>query len=191
MEIFVTRHGQTDWNVEERIQGQIDIELNDEGIKQAEQARDSFQNEKFDLIIASPLKRARKTADIINQVLNVEIIEDARLMERSFGKSEGLTKAEIREIAKEHPEIIDVWNYVRNVDYNGMEPFQTFAKRVYDFLDEVIGKYGDKKILLVTHGGVFSPMYYYFNKISLETVVDNKGIPKLKNGELYKFAVSI
>ena len=188
MEIFVTRHGQTDWNAEERIQGQIDIELNEEGIKQAEQARDLVQNEMYDLIISSPLKRARKTADIINQVLNLEIIEDARLMERSFGNSEGLTKAEIRELAKVHPEIIDVWNYKRNVSYNGIEPFQSFAKRIYEFLDEIISKYSGKRILIVSHGGVFAPMYLYFNNIPLETVENLKGFPKLKNGEVYKFS---
>ncbi len=190
MEIVVTRHGQTDWNVEERIQGYKDIELNAEGIRQAETAKGSIKNEQYDLIISSPLKRARKTADIINQALNIEIIEDGRIVERGFGKSEGLTKAEIRQIAIEHPEIIDIWNYKRNVGYNDIEPFQTFAKRIYEFLDDVIEKYYGKRILIVCHGGVFAPMYFYFNKIPLETVTNIKGIPKLKNGEVYRFVVS-
>ncbi len=188
MEFFFTRHGETDWNVEERIQGYKDIELNAEGIRQAEIARDSVRDEKYDLIISSPLKRARKTADIINQVLNLKIIEDARIMERGFGKSEGLTKAEIRKIAIEHPEIIDVWNYKRNVSYNDMESFQDFAKRVYEFLDETISRYNCERILIVSHGGVFIPMYLFFNHIQLETVTTTKNIPKLKNGEIYKFS---
>ena len=189
MEIFVTRHGLTAWNVENRIQGHEDVRLNADGIKQAEAVRDSLKGEEYDLMFSSPLLRARETADIINQVLNTTLIEDTRIMERGFGLNEGLTKAEIRELAVEHPEVIDVWNYKRNVDYNGIEPFQDFAKRVYEFLDEIIKKYYGKKLLIVSHGGVFAPMYFYFNKIPLETIVDIKGIPKLKNGELYKFEI--
>ncbi len=189
MDIFVTRHGQTDWNAEQRIQGQTDIELNQSGREQAEFVRDSVKNNKYDLIISSPLKRARETADIINQVLNVPIIEDDRLMERNFGKSEGLTKAVIREMEKEHPEITDVWNYKRNVQYNGIEGMQEFCKRVYEFLDEIINKYQGKRIFLVSHGGVFVPMYCYFNKIDLESLVDRNGIKRLENGEIFKFEV--
>ena len=69
---------------------------------------------------------------------NLGPIEDARLMERSFGNSEGLTKAEIHELEVEHPEITDIWNYKRNVGYNGIEPFQEFAKRIYEFLTPYI-----------------------------------------------------
>ena len=189
MEIFVTRHGVTDWNIEGRIQGQLDIELNTLGIKQAEQTRDSIKDIDFDLIISSPLKRARKTADIINQFHIFPIIEDTRLMERGFGKSEGLTKTEIHEIAVEHPEILDCWNYKRNVGYNDMEKMQDFCKRVYDFLDEIILKYQGKRILLVAHGGVFVPIYCYFNHIDLETVVDRKNIKRLNNCEVVEFEV--
>ena len=189
MYIFFTRHGQTNWNLESRIQGQKDIELNDAGRKQAESVRDIVKGEKYDLIICSTLKRARETAEIINQALNIPIVEDARLKERSFGKSEGHTKAEIHEIEKEHPEITDIWNYKRNVGYNGIEPFKDFAKRVYDFLDEITKKYHDKRILIVSHGGVFVPIYFYANKIPLEAVTSLEGTPKLKNGDVYKFEI--
>ena len=189
MYVLATRHGQTNWNAENRIQGQKDIELNDTGREQAGAIKDSIKGEKFDLIISSPLKRARETADIINQALNIPIIEDARLMERSFGNSEGLTKPEIRELELEHPEITDIWNYKRNVGYNGIEPFQEFAKRIYDFLDEIIEKYHEKRILIVSHGGVLVPMYIYFNKIPLETMTDLSVTPKLKNGEFLRFEI--
>lgn len=67
MEILLTRHGQTEWNLLKKVQGKADIELNEKGIKQAEETRDSLKNEKIDLILCSPLKRAIQTAEIINQ----------------------------------------------------------------------------------------------------------------------------
>ena len=70
MEIFITRHGQTEWNALGKVQGQTDIELNDIGRKQAEETGKLIGNENIDLIIASPLKRARETANIINKNIN-------------------------------------------------------------------------------------------------------------------------
>ena len=92
MKILVTRHGQTDWNVLEKLQGQTDIELNSVGRMQARETRDLIKNEKIDLIITSSSKRAKETAEIINENFNVDIIEDRRLMERKFGEFEGTTK---------------------------------------------------------------------------------------------------
>lgn len=59
MEILITRHGQTDWNLQRKLQGRADIELNQTGIEQAKIAKEELVNEKIDLIICSPLKRAR------------------------------------------------------------------------------------------------------------------------------------
>ena len=98
MKILVTRHGQTSWNVLGKIQGQTDIELNETGRIQARETGESIKNEDIDLIITSPLKRARETAEIINKNFNVNIIEDRRLMERCFGEYEGLTKEERKKL---------------------------------------------------------------------------------------------
>ena len=117
MEIFVTRHGQTNWNFLGKIQGKTDIELNETGKLQAKETGEKIKEEKIDLIIASPLKRARETAEIINSNFGVQILEDERLMERGFGKSEGLTKVERSELKVEHPEVEDIWNYNKNEQY--------------------------------------------------------------------------
>ena len=189
MEILVTRHGQTDWNVLEKIQGQTDIELNDTGRQQAEKTGKLIRNENIDLIISSPLKRAKETAQIINKNFNVTIIEDNRLMERKFGKSEGLTKSNIRKLKEYNSEINDVWNYNRNIDFNGMETMQDFCNRIYEFLDDIIIRYKDKNILLVTHGGVSVPIKYYFMNEPLEKFVDRDNIKGLKNCEIIKFKI--
>ena len=96
MKIFVTRHGQTEWNALGKIQGRKDIELNEIGREQAEMTRKKLMNEKIDLIISSSLKRAKETAEIINKEFNVEILEDKRLVERGFGDFEGITKLELK-----------------------------------------------------------------------------------------------
>mgnify|MGYP005782903757 FL=1 len=108
MKILITRHGQTDWNVLGKIQGQTDIELNDNGRQQAKETGELIKNENIDIIITSPLKRAKETAKIINENFNVTIIEDNRLMERNFGKSEGLTKDDRRKLKEINPEVNDV-----------------------------------------------------------------------------------
>ena len=133
MEILVTRHGQTDWNVLGKIQGQTDIELNEIGKKQAEEAKELIKKEEIDLIIVSPLKRAKQTAEIINQDCNVLILEDDRLMERNFGNCEGLTKSEIRELKEVDSAINDMWNYNKNINFNHMETMHDFWKSISFF----------------------------------------------------------
>lgn len=94
MRLLLTRHGQTDWNVLGKIQGQTDIELNEIGIKQAEATREKIANQKIDVIISSPQKRAKKTAEIIAKGRNIPIIIDKEIEERNFGKFEGKTREE-------------------------------------------------------------------------------------------------
>ena len=74
MEILLTRHGQTEWNLLGKVQGKADIELNKKGMQQAEETRYYLENEKIDLILCSPLKRAVQTAEIINQGRNIPMI---------------------------------------------------------------------------------------------------------------------
>ena len=94
--IYIVRHGQTDWNVEGRYQGRLDIDINEKGIEQAKIMRDELLNVKFDKVISSPLKRAIQTAQIISQFDNVgDIIIDERIIERCNGELEGKLKTEI------------------------------------------------------------------------------------------------
>ena len=97
MKVFITRHGQTEWNSLGRLQGRKDIELNEVGKEQALITGEKIKDEKIDIIITSPLKRARETAEIINKQLNVEIIEDDRLIERDYGELEGINKFKLKE----------------------------------------------------------------------------------------------
>ena len=88
LKIYAIRHGETDWNIERRAQGQTDVELNQNGINQAIAAKKAVQRLDIDFIISSPLKRAVKTAEILSDG-KYEIIFDERLKERCFGNIEG------------------------------------------------------------------------------------------------------
>ena len=155
--LYVTRHGETDWNVQGKVQGKADIVLNAKGIEQAKETMAMLKEESFDFIICSPLKRARKTAEIINSEKNIPIIFDERISERDFGEMEGMSKDDF--------DFQAFWNYEKNVTYEKAENIRVFFNRIFLFLDEIKKKYKDKNILLVTHGGVSIAINCYFNGV--------------------------
>lgn len=137
MRLYILRHGQTDYNKEGIFQGQNDIELNEEGIRQAKTAAKSLKDIKFDKVYVSALKRALQTAKIVT---DNELEVDNRIIERSFGKLEG---------KKTIPD------YEKRIEEFGIETLEDLEKRVESFLSDVFQKYkGNKNILVVTHGGV-------------------------------------
>ena len=176
MSLLVVRHGRTDWNDQDKVQGIADIPLNSAGIEQAEKTREILKNEKIDLIICSPLTRTRQTAGIINQERNIEILYDERIKERDFGEFEGLNKQIFN--------FKDFWTYSKNLQYEKAENIQKFFKRIYNLLDEVKEKYCDKNVLLVIHGGVSVVVNAYFEGMPLENE-PTKGV--LKNCEVKKY----
>lgn len=90
MKIYYVRHGQTDWNLAERMQGGgSEKKLNETGIKQAKETKQELENVKYDVLICSPMHRAIQTAEIINKDRNVPIITDERIRERKLGELEG------------------------------------------------------------------------------------------------------
>lgn len=175
MNIIIVRHGQTDINLERRLQGITDNPLNDTGREQALITKEKLKDEKIDLIICSPLLRARQTADIINEGRNIKIIYDARLIERNFGEYEG-------KYIKDY-NVNEFWSYRTNKKYKEAENVRDFLNRIYGFLDEVIEKYNDKNILLVAHAGVSVAFKCYFQGIP----EDDKLVEiRLKNCEFLK-----
>ncbi len=178
MKIYLTRHGQTDWNLAHKLQGRVDIALNKTGEEQAQIAKEKLKDAKIDLIICSPLKRAKKTAEIINTDRKIPIIYDERIAERDCGEFEGKTVQEMKST--------EFWNYEKNIQYEKAEDMQSFFNRVYGFLNETKEKYQDKNILLVAHGGVSVPVICYFNGIPKEENLISIGI---KNCEVKEFEV--
>ncbi|MFQ6739237.1 MAG: histidine phosphatase family protein, partial [Alphaproteobacteria bacterium] len=87
--IYIFRHGQTDYNAEKRVMGQLDIQLNKIGINQANELADKMSNKSIQAIYSSPLSRALETAKIVSNKTGAKIITDNALMERNNGKLQG------------------------------------------------------------------------------------------------------
>lgn len=171
MKLYFARHGQTPSNV--GIDGRqrattTDEPLTDVGIEQAQHLAEELKDVHFDAIISSQLKRAVKTAEIVNTYhhQDIEIIED--LQER-----EAPTYVDI-----------DTWNDLFDFDkalsLPGTEPLPNFFDRVYKVIDELKVKYADKTILIVSHGGVHHALHAYANNLPRK---GNVRISRLKNCE--------
>ncbi|GGM36485.1 putative phosphatase PhoE [Paraliobacillus quinghaiensis] len=139
--ICLVRHGETDWNLQGKIQGSTDIPLNETGIKQAEACSSYFEGSDWDIIVSSPMKRAKQTAEIINQKLQVDVVERHAFKERGFGDAEGLTLEERLRLFPNH-------------EYPNQELKQDFIKRVMGGMEEINQRFPNKKVLVVAHGAV-------------------------------------
>ena len=173
MKIYLVRHGQCDSNVIGRY-NLIDEDIDETGIKQAEDLREKIKDINYDIVISSPLVRAFHTADIIN-AKNKDIITDERLAERNPGSLEGKS---INITDRE-----EFWNYYTKVKYGTEERIPDLCNRVKDFLDELKTK-DYKSVLIVAHSGVSKAFYVYFNGIPEDGKMLNLG---LKNTEMKEY----
>lgn len=149
MRIILARHGQTNWNIEKRWQGNQDIRLNDRGIKQAQMLCKRVEDFQIDRIYTSPLLRAKKTAEIVNTKLNIELIIDNDLREISFGDWEGHTLYELEE---KFPEDFKKWDAIENANVGfGVESYGHLQNRAYETLRK-ISCIKAETILIITHG---------------------------------------
>ncbi|MBO0998545.1 histidine phosphatase family protein [Bacillus sp. SD075] len=157
--ICLVRHGQTDWNASGKLQGQTDIPLNELGKIQARKCGEFLSNEaSWDVIISSPLKRARVTADIISQYIEVPVIEKMEFIEKNFGVAEGMTAAE-RESA-----FVDK-------EYPGQENQESLRSRLMNGLQEIQKEYPEMKVILVAHGAV---IHFILRLMTNESIVSNE-----------------
>lgn len=182
MELYVVRHGQTDWNVSSRIQGHTDTLLNETGKKQAEELAQKLKDIPFDLIISSSLSRALDTANIINRDRNLPLILNNNLIERGFGDLEGLD-----DLSPYHCNIHTLLDYSLNYQENKVEPIQDLFKRVCDFINFCITNFPDKKILVSTHGGIAQAFECIIKKLPLDTDLQTLS---LKNCDYRKYEIN-
>lgn len=151
MKIILVRHGKTIYNQENRYQGQSDVPLNREGINQARALRRKFKNEKIDIIFTSDLLRAVQTAEEIAKDRNIKIIKDKRLREINYGIFEGLN---VEEIKAKYAKVLQNWwdNPLKTKIPEG-ETVKELEKRVSQFLKDILRKYKNKNIIVVSHSG--------------------------------------
>lgn len=155
--IIAIRHGETAWNVDTRIQGQLDVPLNDVGRWQAGRAAARLAGEDVQACYASDLSRAFATAEAIALGLGLTVQPDRGLRERSFGTFEGLTWAEIETTL---PEQARLWR-ARDPLFapQGGESLVDFRARVLATVSRIAAAHAGQQILLVAHGGVMDVLY--------------------------------
>jgi broad specificity phosphatase PhoE len=149
LHLILIRHGQTDWNVERRYQGQTDIPLNDAGREQAGRLAKRLAERTVDALYASDLKRAWETAEIVGRALGIEPAAEKRLRELGFGVIEGLTfeQAEVR-----YPREMQAWVTERKPLPEAELP-DTFCERVQSLLNDLKRQHNEQTVVLVGHGG--------------------------------------
>lgn len=141
--IGLLRHGQTDWNIDFRLQGVTDIPLNETGIAQSKDAAAAIDPQGWDLVITSPLSRARDTAQFVTSISGIPGAEvEPLLIERSFGEAEGMT----------HEEWLTL--YAESKVVPGGESLEELETRAQRLLDTLALNYSGKRVIAVSHGAL-------------------------------------
>ncbi len=155
--VYFVRHGQTIWNVENKICGATDIALTELGHRQAIETGEKIleQGIRADMILYSPLVRARDTALHISEITGIPATEEPRLTEQNFGKYEST--------ARDGEEFRDAKKQFLN-RYEGGESMFHLAQRIYNLLDEVVAS--DKTYILVAHNGIARVVQSYFYEMT-------------------------
>ena len=157
--IYITRHGESQWNLEGKVQGVTDIPLTPKGLEQAHELAKKIKEKgiKIDEVLYSPLSRAADTAKIIAEENGLPLTLETRLIEQNFGEYEGHEW-------KKHPGVFHEAKKQFASDYNGGESMLRLAQRIYNLLDELKARSQseNKTFLLVTHGGIARMIHSYF-----------------------------
>lgn len=166
LKIFLTRHGETEWNVQKISQGRKDSKLTELGVKQAELLSARLEDIDFDRIYSSISGRAVKTAEIVRGSKEMEIVKCDRLMEISLGDWEG---KKFEDIKKLYPErLSNFWERPELYTTEDGETFYDVQVRVVEFIDDIRRKHADGNFLIVTHGITLKVIMSYFQGRSIE-----------------------
>ena len=181
-EILVARHGETEWNRRLRWQGLSDIPLNETGLLQARELGHLLKNENIRAVYSSDLKRARKTAEIVSEILGISDIKtEPRLRERFLGKFEGWNSIDVARYAgipEENYEVLETDELIID-GLEDVEPWENFRLRIWQAFLDIASESLGEKVLIVGHGGVMRAIYLTIN-------TDYSGFPPFQNCEFIR-----
>lgn len=185
--IYYVRHGQTDNNLNNIRYGRMDVNINSTGILQAKETAEKLKDIKFDIAFCSPLLRAKETFGYINKFHNLPLKIDERLVERTYGKFEGI-KNDILENEKLFNSN-DSWDFNKNLEYkdSGVESLKQIYERAIDFIKDISTKYKNKTVLVVAHRGLGRCFRAFLEGIPDSKNISNLGIP---NAGYVKFVIN-
>lgn len=179
--LCIVRHGETAWNAEHRVQGQLDVPLNDYGRRQAQAVAAVLGRERFSAIYSSDLGRARETAAPTAAALGLEVKLDPALRERHYGIFQTLTYADVK---LKYPE--DYARFERRepeFDFRTGESLRAFYERAVKCVQGIAAAHPGGEVLVFTHGGVLDKLYRYVTGLPLsaprEFRIPNCGINRL------------
>ncbi|MGE5583173.1 MAG: histidine phosphatase family protein [Bacillota bacterium] len=165
MNIYLIRHGQTAWNNEGRIQGNVDTDLDSIGQKQADLTGKRLAGQQIDQIFCSDLHRAVQTGEIINKHLQAELIIESGLREIKYGQWEGRQWEDIR---AHYPEYVEKWLHDRiNLPAPGGESFADLQKRLQGVITRIKNQ-SSQNVLIISHAGVLKTLTCIFLELNLE-----------------------
>ena len=164
--IFALRHGETDWNVAQRIQGQLDVPLNDRGREQAARLALALQGEELAAVHSSDLQRAAATAQAVADACGLTVACDAALRERAFGRFEGETYIDIE---ARWPDDALRWRK-RDIDFapGGGESLRDFSDRCIEVMTRLAHAHRGQAVAVVAHGGVLDCLYRASARLALD-----------------------
>lgn len=182
--LIAVRHGETAWNVEARLQGQLDIPLNERGLEQARRTAHWLAEDQPDVVVSSDLARAQATAQAIASFNRVPLELDPGLRERSFGGFQGMTHTEV---ADRWPELSARWKSRDPEFAPGMtgdgESLTVFYARCIEATLRIAERHAGKTVVLVAHGGVMDCLYRAATRVPLDAPriwqLDNAAINRL------------
>lgn len=168
--LYITRHGETEWNTEKRMQGWSDSNLTKKGKEHAVLLGSRLKEVQFEAIYSSPSNRAEMTASLIKGDREIPMIFDERLREIYMGIWEGKTFSYIKD---NHPdEFHSFWNTPHLYESMGGENFNELINRILTCLGTIQGKHESGNILIVTHSVVIKALLAHFKKLPLEKLWD-------------------
>jgi len=177
--IIAVRHGETSWNVDARIQGQLDIQLNDMGRWQARRVGLALSSELISAVYTSDLGRAHETARFIAKAARVPLMSLAGLRERHFGMFEGKTFDEIQQTWPDHAH-----NWRKRLPEwqppEGGESLLQLRERVSRTVNDLAARHCGEQVALVAHGGVLDTLY----RIATGQEVNSPRTWQLPNGAI-------
>lgn len=163
--LYLVRHGQTQWNIEAKIQGQLDIPLTKEGEEQAHKQRENLKPISFSRVYSSDLIRAKRTADILNIERQLAVQTSQCLRERNFGSYQGKTMEEGK---RKLWELLVHYSDHPHIKESGVETNEKMVGRVITFLREISVAHPGETILVVSHGGVMRVLLLHLGYIAEE-----------------------
>ena len=176
------RHGETDWNRQQRFQGQIDVPLNATGLAQAQRLADRLADEAADVLVCSDLLRTRQTAAPLAAAWGLDPLHEPGVREQSFGVLEGL---DVPTIKARHPDLWADW-LVHRADFAlpGGESIRQFSGRVLRAVQAMAQAHAGRTVAVVTHGGVLDMLWRSAKALPLDGLraceIPNTGINRLR-----------